>query len=226
MKIHSLYWKLIYQEEWRNKFKSRFVEMFGDPEKNTKGWTEKSISNYLNIIGGYAFRSDNFVEEGIPVLRIGNINSGYFKDTNMVYWKYDDELSRYAIYPGDLVMSLTGTVGKDDYGNVCFLGKDYDMYYLNQRNAKLGLKEGLNKYYLAFILKFPAIKSRLTGISRGVRQANISNRDILNLVLPVPPLDLQNQFEELVHQVDKLKFACEHTIMENRKVGVEIYDKL
>ena len=42
-------------------------------------------------------------------------------------------------------MSLTGTVGKDDYGNVCILGNDYDVYYLNQRNAKLELQTSLDK---------------------------------------------------------------------------------
>ena len=39
----------------------------------------------------------------------------------MVYWQKDESLERYVMYPGDLVMSLTGTVGKDDYGNVCIL---------------------------------------------------------------------------------------------------------
>ncbi|MCI5620655.1 MAG: restriction endonuclease subunit S, partial [Lachnospiraceae bacterium] len=46
-----------------------------------------------------------------------------------------------------------------------------------------------------------------TGISRGVRQANISNKDILNLVVPIPPMDLQEQFADFVHQVDKSKVA-------------------
>ncbi len=186
--------------------KSRFVEMFGNPETNSKGWAECELSEKLNVLGGYAFKSDMFDEEdGVPVLRIGNINAGYFKPVNMVFWKRDSRLERYAMYPGDLVMSLTGTVGKDDYGNVCILGNDYDMYYLNQRNAKLEIKEGIDKYYLLQLLKFEQIKKKLTGISRGVRQANISNRDIMNLVVPVPPIDLQNQFAAFVHQVDKLK---------------------
>lgn len=112
--------------------KSRFVEMFGNPETNSKGWAECELSEKLNVLGGYAFKSDMFDEEdGVPVLRIGNINAGYFKPVNMVFWKRDSRLERYAMYPGDLVMSLTGTVGKDDYGNVCILGNDYDMYYLN-----------------------------------------------------------------------------------------------
>lgn len=187
--------------------RGRFVEMFGDPVVNSKGWIESSLSEKLNVLGGYAFKSDQFDEiDGIPVLRIGNINAGYFKPVNMVYWKEDKSLERYAMYPGDLVMSLTGTVGKDDYGNVCILGNDYKMYYLNQRNAKLEIKDGIDKYYLSQLLKFEPMKKRLTGISRGVRQANISNKDILNLVVPVPPIELQNQFAAFVHQINKSKF--------------------
>ena len=190
--------------------KARFVEMFGDPDINPKGWTECALSEKLNVVGGYAFKSNMFDEDGgIPVLRIGNINAGYFKPVNLVYWQEDEDLERYAMYPGDLVMSLTGTVGKDDYGNVCILGDDYEMYYLNQRNAKLEIKEGIDKFYIAQLLKFEQIKKKLTGISRGVRQANISNKDILNLVVPVPPMELQNQFADFVNQVDKSKFVLQ-----------------
>ena len=188
--------------------KARFVEMFGDPDLNPMGWEESLLSDKLNVLGGYAFKSDEFDEDtGIPVLRIGNINAGYFRPVNMVYWHEDDSLERYAMYPGDLVMSLTGTVGKDDYGNVCILGNDYDKYYLNQRNAKLEIKEGIDKLYLSEILKFDTIKKRLTGISRGVRQANIANKDIMNLRLPIPPMKLQEQFAVFVAQVDKSKVA-------------------
>ena len=186
--------------------KARFVEMFGDPETNPNGWNECALSEKLNVVGGYAFKSDGFSEEsGIPVLRIGNINAGFFRPVNLVYWQEDENLDRYAMHPGDLVMSLTGTVGKDDYGNVCILGDDYDMYYLNQRNAKLEIIEGIDKFYLSQLLKFEQIKKKLTGISRGVRQANISNKDILNLVVPVPPMKLQSQFADFIKQVNKSK---------------------
>ena len=194
--------------------KARFVEMFGMPDINTMSWDEKQLSEYLDVIGGYAFKSDLFMDEGIPVLRIGNINAGYFKPINMVYWEDDDNLERYKMYPGDLVMSLTGTVGKDDYGNVCILGDDYKEYYLNQRNAKLELKQGLNKYYLSYLLKFEQIKKRLTGISRGVRQANISNKDILNLCVPIPTIELQEEFAMFVEQVDKSKVVVQKALDE------------
>ncbi len=193
--------------------KARFVEIFGDPDENPMGWEIYPLSEKLDVLGGYAFKSESFVEaKGIPVLRIGNINAGYFKPVNMVYWEEDNTLSRYIMYPGDLVMSLTGTVGKDDYGNVCILGNDYDKYYLNQRNAKLEIKEGLDKYYLSQILRFEKIKKRLTGISRGVRQANISNRDILRLTIPIPPLTRQREYSAFVEQIDKSKFVVQKAL--------------
>ena len=200
-----------------NLIKARFVEMFGDPSTNTRKGDECILSEKLNVVGGYAFKSDQFDEkDGIPVLRIGNINAGFFRPINLVYWKEDESLERYIMHPGDLVMSLTGTVGKDDYGNVCILGDDYKKYYLNQRNAKLEIKEGIDKYYLSQLLKFEQIKKRLTGISRGVRQANISNKDILNLVVPVPPIELQNRFADFVHQVDKSKVAVQKALDETQ----------
>lgn len=205
--------------ELDNIIKARFVEMFGAPNTNPKKWYECPLSKKLNVLGGYAFKSEQFDEKsGIPVLRIGNINAGYFKPVNMVYWQKDESLERYAMYPGDLVMSLTGTVGKDDYGNVCILDDDYEMYYLNQRNAKLEIKEGIDKYYLSQLLKFEQIKKRLTGISRGVRQANISNKDILNLVVPIPPLELQNQFADFVRAVDKSKVKVQKALDETQKL--------
>lgn len=203
--------------------KARFIEMFGDPENNPNGWMESPLSEKLNVLGGFAFKSDKFSEKsGIPILRIGNINSGYFKPVNMVYWKEDENLDRYLIYPGDLVMSLTGTVGKDDYGNVCILGNDFEKYYLNQRNAKLEIQGGINKFYLSQLLKFKQVKKKLTGISRGVRQANISNKDILNLVVPIPPIELQQQFEDFLRQVDKSREAVKESLEKTQ----QLYDSL
>ena len=177
-------------------------------------WETAELERHLEIVGGFAFKSEGFADSGIPVLRIGNINSGHFLPVNMVFWPEDPSLARYKMYPGDLVMSLTGTVGKDDYGNVCVLSDEYPEYYLNQRNAKLAIGATLNRHYLSEMLKFSRIKKRLTGISRGVRQANISNRDILALRVPIPPIKLQEQFAAFVEQTDKSKLAVQKGLQE------------
>ena len=179
--------------------------MFGDPVLNPKGWEKKKLGDYVTLISGYAFTNNDYSNSGIPVIKIGNINSGYFEPKNLNYVQENVKLNKYLIYPYDIVISLTGTVGKNDYGNLCILPSIYDKYYLNQRNAKLELINHIDKYFLYNIFKFEHIKKSLTNISRGIRQANISNNDILNLQLPIPPLDLQNQFAKFVEQVEKNK---------------------
>ena len=187
---------------------SQFIEMFGDPITNDKKLPVEPLSKHIELLGGFAFKSTGFVKEGIPVLRIGNINAGYFRPDDLPFWKYDKALDRYLLYPGDLAISLTGTVGKDDYGNVCRLGNDYPRYYLNQRNAKLILKDTVLPEFITALLKSRKIKDKIANAGVGVRQANISNKSILELKVPIPNLDGQNQFADFVRQSDKSKFAC------------------
>ena len=185
--------------------KSKFIEMFGNPVRNTKKITQEPLSKHIELIGGYAFKSGDFEEQGIPVLRIGNINSGYFKANNLKFWKDDKALEKYMLYPNDLVISLTGTVGKDDYANICKLGNDYPKYYLNQRNAKIILKDTVNTEYITELLRNEGIKRRLTSSGKGVRQANISNKNILDLVVPIPPREQQDKFADIIKSIDILK---------------------
>lgn len=199
-------------KDFDNLAQSLFYEMFGDPVENEKGWEVKKLGELLKVIGGYAFKSDKYKDEGIPILRIGNINSGFFRDTNLVFAESDEKLEKYKIFPGDIVISLTGTVGKSDYGNVCIMDVAYNFYYLNQRNAKLEIFGNLDKYYLSAILKNEDIKSRLTSISRGVRQANIANKDIENLQIPLPPLPLQHLFAHRIEQIEHQKAEVQKSI--------------
>lgn len=187
--------------------KSRFIEMFGNPDANEKEWEKSKLENFINVVGGYAFKSQKYLSKGIPVLRIGNINAGYFKDTNLVFYQEDSALEKYKIYPNDLVISLTGTAGKDDYGNICLIDSTYDVYYLNQRNAKIEIKHTFNRFFLMHLFSHPEIKQRLTGKNHGIRQGNILNKDILELDVYVPPIELQNEFADFVKLIDKSKFV-------------------
>ena len=71
----------------------------------------------------------------------------------------------------------------------------------------------------------PEIKRRLTGISRGVRQANISNKDIENLKIPIPPIELQNQFADIVKKIDKQKLEIQKSLKEMEKLQESLMNK-
>jgi len=202
--------------------KSLFTRMFGDIKTNDKNWKIIKLEKYINIIGGYAFKNTDFKSNGIPLIRIGNINSGNFKNTNLVFIKENPKFEKFKVFPNDILISLTGTVGKDDYGNACILRDTYPEYYLNQRNAKIILTEKIEKNFFLEIIKIKEVKKKLTGISRGIRQANISNKDIYNLSIPLPPIELQNKFAERIEKIEKLKFEIEKSI----EIAQNLYDSL
>ena len=197
---------------------SIFYTMFGDPITNEKGWEVKKLGEVARVIGGYAFKSNLFTEDGIPVLRIGNINTGLLKTTSIVFYQEDEALTKYLVYPQDLVMSLTGTAGKDDYGNVCVLDDTYPKYYLNQRNAKFVLSGNIQVDYLKHVLKDKQIKSKLTSVNRGIRQGNIANRDIEELLVQIPPLTLQQEFAEKIEAIEKQKELIKKSISETENL--------
>lgn len=187
--------------------RSVFLDMFGDPVTNPKGWEVRSIRDFITIQGGYAFKSSDFTEDGVPVVKIGNANKHGFTTKNIAFINPEnsEKLKQYELYAGDLLMSLTGTVGKDDYGNITEVTNEFGMYYLNQRVAKITVKDSNMKSYLKFFFKHPKIKAEITKNNRGVRQANIGNSDIYCLTIPIPSNNALKIFEKIVLKARELQ---------------------
>lgn len=174
------------------------------------------LSKYLKVQQGYAFKSEEFCESGIPVIKIGTVNKGFFDLKTLSYVKNQDEkLDKFKISPNDLLISLTGTVGKDDYGNTCFVTNNFNEYYLNQRVARLiPYEKGLNYQFTHYLFKSPAIKRKIIKANRGVRQANISNEDILSVEINYPSIDEQNKFAIIVDKVEIIKTSYKRSFLE------------
>ena len=178
-------------------------------------WPKVKLRELISLIGGHAFKSGDFVENGIPLIRIGTANSGIFKTTEFVYLPhyYETKYSKYLVKPNDLLITLTGTVGKGDYGNVCEANDAYSSYLLNQRVAKINIKSSnLYKRYLYLFLATPEVKRSITSLSRGVRQANIKNDDILDLEIPLPPLDEQKRIATILDKADAIRCKRQQAI--------------
>lgn len=194
-----------------------FIDFFGDPYTNPKRFPLSSLARVMQMRGGFAFKSADYVTHGIPLIRIGEANRGRVTKEDLCYLpcEYKTKYSRFVVHPGDMLMSLTGTTGKDDYGNVMVLDDSFGHYLLNQRVAWLQPDENLlEKPYLFYLLRHPKTKGRLTAKSRGIRQANISNSDLLNLEVPLPPLSLQRKFSQITQAAHQLKILQFDTLAE------------
>lgn len=208
----ELLWSMVeakdaYQELLRQTdelVKAQFIEMFGDPEQQKEHLT--FLGEHINLINGYAFKGNRFKTSGIPVIKIGNVNKSDFRAGSMQFYDYDTCLEKFIIKQGDLLISLTGTTGKDDFGNVSIVDGDYEEYYLNQRNAKLEVHRELNSIYLLHLLKNEYIRKKLIQTGTGVRQCHLHNKNIEKIAFVLPPLSLQEEFASFVCQSDKSKF--------------------
>ena len=192
--------------------KSQFIARFGDPEKQVTNLTY--LGNHITLINGYAFKSDGFCDAGIPVIKIANVNKADFSTGSMQFHVLDKTLDRFVIRPGDVLISLTGTAGKDDFGHVCIVDGDYDCYYLNQRNAKLGLHDDLIPEFVVHLLKNKTIRTNLIKSGTGVRQCHLHNHDLESIKFVLPNLEDQKRFAAFVQQSDKSKFELEQALAE------------
>ncbi|WP_338839665.1 restriction endonuclease subunit S [Flavobacterium ginsenosidimutans] len=185
-----------------------FWEMFGDPTNANKYPLRcLNMDNALKLLGGYAFKSSNFQNTGIPVIKIGTVNKGFFdiKSLSFLSELKSEIHQKYIVYPEDILITLTGTVGKDDYGNICKVERHYPNYLLNQRVAKLIINETIyNKDFIFYLFKHQKIKTLIQKKGKGVRQANISTNQVETLELIYPPIHLQNEFASKANTIQSI----------------------
>ena len=180
--------------------KSRFVEMFGDVHDSV------AIGQACVVMNGYAFKSAQYVSDGIRVIRITNVQQGYMEDPNPEFYprEKEGEIQKYMLQENDLLISLTGNVGR-----VALLPKEFLPAGLNQRVGCLRIRSGINllKSYLYWALNNQTFECACIESSRGVAQKNMSSEWLKQYLIPIPPLALQREFAAFVEKVDKLAAA-------------------
>ena len=148
------------------------------------------LGEACEILNGFAFKSSRYVEEGIRIIRIANVQKGYIEDTSPCFYPYDSEgqISQFMLHEGDLLMSLTGNVGR-----VGLLEKDMLPAALNQRVACLRLRNSapLDKSYLFHLLNSDGFEQKCIDASNGVAQKNLSSRWLSSFEVPIVPMHEQ-----------------------------------
>ncbi|KJQ68609.1 type I restriction-modification system S subunit [Streptococcus mitis] len=190
-----------------NLVKSRFNEMFILSDFSLKRLGELvdevryGTSLPATINGKYGYlRMNNITENG--KLNIQNL-------------KYIDipekDLEKYVVRKGDILFNRTNSI--ELVGKTCIYELDFDMVIAGYIIRIRTNNNILNPRYLSEFLNFPSTKKFLRNIAKGaVNQANINAKELQDISIPLPPLDLQNEFADFVAQVDKSQFACQIVI--------------
>lgn len=175
------------------------VEWLGEIPEH---WESLQLKRVSSIKGGYAFSTSDFEEEGIQIIKIGNVYQSKFhtdRQPTFVSQEVAKKTREFLIVKGDLIISLTGTLGKRDYGYAVTVDQE-GLYLLNQRvgkmlpNRKLVLTE-----YLSYIMKSEQYLTQIYALPSGTKQANLSNDNVLSAVCALPSLLEQ---ENIVRHID------------------------
>lgn len=156
------------------------------------------IGDVCDVLNGFAFKSENYVGSGIRVIRIANVQKGYIEDTTPAFYPLDSGgLDKYMLENGDLLMSLTGNVGR-----VAMLEADMLPAALNQRVACLRLKSSkISKKYLFHILNSDYFEQQCIQSSKGVAQKNMSTEWLKDYEIPLYSPEQQNKIVSVLDRV-------------------------
>lgn len=180
-----------------------FVEMFGDPATNPKGWPMKTVGEVISAAdyGTSVKCSEN--PSGTPVLRMGNVAvTGELLLDDLKYAEFDaDELAKLRLEAGDILFNRTNS--KDLVGKTGLWDGRFEAaaasYFIRVRMTP---GEVSPTYFWAFF-NGKHMKRRLFETARGaIGQANINTKELKAFPIPVPPIKLQEEFAERVAEVE------------------------
>jgi len=193
--------------------KSRFIELFGDPESNNNNWATVSIGDVIQSCesgwsGNGTQRKKTLGE--IAVLKVSAVTKGYFIPEECKVLDDQQNIKKY-VFPekGDLLFSRANT--REMVGATAVIMQDYPELILPDKLWKIRFMNCANVIYMKHILSHQLIRSKFSAVSTGTSGSmfNVSMEKFKSIVIPLPPIALQEQFAAFVEQTDKSKLCGE-----------------
>jgi type I restriction enzyme, S subunit len=207
----------------------KFLELFGDPIKNEKGWETKSITELVKKekyslkrgpFGG-ALKKEIFVSEGYLVYeQYHALNNDFSFERYYIDEDKFQELKAFEVRPGDIIISCSGVY----LGKLAILPSYAKRGIINQALLKVSLDQTkMNNEYFIFLFSQDSFKIRFFGDVRGSGIPNFPPmEEFKNFRFIYPPIEQQNNFDKIVQQVKKLKGL----IQQSRNTAQELYNSL
>ena len=196
--------------------KSRFIELFGDPERNPYNWGKTAIGKVIQSCeagwsGNGTQREKNPGE--IAVLKVSAVTKGYFAPEECKVLDNQSEIKKY-VFPqkGDLLFSRANT--REMVGATAVIWQDYPELILPDKLWKIRFVSCANVLYMKHILSHPSIRAKFSEASTGTSGSmyNVSMEKFKAIVVPLPPIELQERFATFVEQTDKSKMEIQQSL--------------
>ena len=203
--------------------KARFVEMFGDPETNPKGWKKKPLAEVITAANnGMARRGNN--EDGNIVMRLVELQDGYidYSNPNRIVLT-DAEKKRYLLKDKDFLFARVN--GNPDNVGRCAVFNDIgEPVYHNDHIIRVHFNDSaVDGAFASALLNSTYGKRQLKNqLKTSAGQYTVSQDGIGAVVAILPPIELQREFADFVKQVGKSKVVV-HKALDEAQV---LFDSL
>ena len=177
-------------------------------------WIECELGELLKLKNGYAFQASNYIKDGIPVFRIGDINDWDVSAKNAVAIAEDSVYDNFIVKKGDILIAMSGaTTGKFGIYN------SDEKAYQNQRvgNLKLFSENAINKSFVFYLLY--SLKRDIEREAYGGAQPNISGEKIEALKTKLAPLPIQRA---IVSKIEALFSDLDNGIANFKKAQAQL----
>ena len=183
-----------------------------------ESWEVKKLGEICDFQNGFAYKSKLFKENGLPILRISNIQNDGISYKKLVFFNdkdYKEDFNRYKVLKGDLVIAMSGATT----GKLAICDRD-ETLYLNQRVGKFQPKRNLSNKYLYYFLSTKIAEN--LRISVGSAQPNLSTEQIKTILLPFPPLSEQKRIVSILDKafdaIEKAKVNAEKNLKNSKEI--------
>jgi len=171
-----------------------FPSSFGD-DGLPVGWINKTLGDFIEIQNGYAFKSKDWTDEGVPVVKIGSVKPSIVDLSNCSFVSAEvaEQKRNFQLKVGDILIGLTGYVG--EVGRVPPADK---MPMLNQRVGRVVFKRESFEPFVYAAMRLPEFKSFAESQSHGSAQANVSTKQLQEYPVVVADNLLIQKFNEVL----------------------------
>ncbi|HET7522203.1 MAG TPA: restriction endonuclease subunit S [Bacillales bacterium] len=189
------------------------------------GWKRGQLGESVEVQGGYAFKSRDFVDDGIPVVRMSNIKDGRLSFETAKYLPPHkiDSHRPFLLKEGDIILGMSGSI--ENFAVV----KEQDLpAILNQRVGRFLVKDEnkMDRNFLRYVITSHSFKNKVMESAAGAAQLNISPRQLQAIDISYPPLPEQRKIAAILSTVDGDIEQTEMIIDQAEKVKKGLLERL
>jgi len=210
-RVDLFIWNEIPEQFHKNIEAERVVLQGGEEERGmVSEWERMPLGNVAKLVGGFAFKSQDFIREGVPVIKIKNVRHRDIDLTDVDYVSKEttEKCSRFLIKNGDVLISMTGSgiqAPASIVGRVARHSGVDDSFLINQRVGRFEIlkPDCLDIRFLYYFFSQRETQLELVSIATGsANQVNLSAFQIESIDIPFPPLAEQKAIAHILGSLD------------------------